>query len=895
MDALEHITIGICAPVDAGKTTLSENLLYLGRTIRKMGRVDDMDTFLDNDAMERERGITIISKQAQFMSSHNGTDREYTLLDTPGHDDLTPEAERVFSVLDCAILLISGPDGVTHRVEELWKLLMFYRVPVMIFVNKMDQLKARGMEDPEAALISEIQEKLSGSAIDIKDLSDTATCEALALCDEALLEKVYSGGKVTEDDAAALLSAGKVFPVVFGSALKGENTEELLSQLDRFVRMPDYPESFGARVFKTGRGKQGERLTFLKITGGTLKPRDEILTGADEDGTPITEKITEIRLYSGEKYERRDSLEAGRICAVTGLASTYAGQGLGFEKSDVVSQTVPSVKWVIEAEGEDPVKAYRLLKTLEVDEPLLNITFNERTGEITGDLTGEIQREVIKRRAKDNLGLTIEFLRPGVIYRETIASPVEGVGHFEPLRHYAEVHLLLEPLPRGAGLEFGTKCSTDILASNWQNLVLTHLKERRHKGVLTGSDITDMRITLVAGKAHLKHTEGGDFRQAVYRAVRQGLMCAASMLLEPVYDFVIEIPSDNVGTVMNDLDRMGASFSLPEFSGDTAVMKGRAPVSELDTYPSVLRTLTGGRGSISLSPGGYEECHNTEEVVAASGYDPDADLRNPSSSVFCSHGSGDIIPWYDVDRYMAVPYATNYHKKQAVPEYYDEPEEPRLRGDISDKELMAIFERTYGPVKRRLANDDAIRSTPKETEFVYKNRNRREKHYLLVDGYNIIYAWDDLKELAEKDIKAARDKLLDILSNYGGYSRYRIVCVFDAYLVNGNVERTFRYHNIDVVYTKEAETADLYIEKAAKELTRDYYVTVATSDNVVQMIIYSAGAVRLSARDLLEEIISADREIRENYTENATDKRDRLSGAMADAMKKAGFLDDDGE
>ncbi|MBQ9827975.1 MAG: NYN domain-containing protein, partial [Lachnospiraceae bacterium] len=799
-----YITIGICAPVDAGKTTLSENLLFLGNAIRKMGRVDDMDTFLDNDAMERERGITIISKQAQYVSPFSDGEREYTILDTPGHDDLTPEAERVLSVLDCAILLISGPDGVNHRVAELWKLLAHYEVPVIIFVNKMDQLRARGEDDAEDRIMEEIRSRLTGSAMEIGDLSDEATAESLALCDEELLEKVYSGGIITDADVSALITERKVFPVVFGSALKGENTEELQRQMDRFIKMPSYPGEFGARVFKTGRGRQGERLTFMKITGGELKPRAEIRTAADDDGRPVFEKVTEIRIYSGEKYERTDSAGYGRICAVTGLENTRAGSGLGFEEDDDSAVVLPSVKWVIEAEGEDPIKAYRLLKTLEVEEPLLNIQYNERTREITGDLTGDIQKDVIRRRAADMLGLTIDFVKPRVIYKETVKGPVEGVGHFEPLRHYAEVHLLLEPLPRGSGMEFGVNVAPDTLASNWQNLVLTHLKERRFRGVLTGAEITDMRITLVAGKAHLKHTEGGDFRQAVYRAVRQGLMAAESMLLEPVYEFTVTLPAANVGTVMNDLEHMGARFSLPEFFGDDAVITGRAPVSELDTYPATLRTFTGGKGRISLSPGGYEECHNADEVIRDSGYDPDADVRNPSSSVFCSHGSGDIIPWDQVYRYMAIPYVTEHHPEEVR---WDLPQDEQATssggGVVSDKELMAIFEKTYGPVKTRLQSDHAMRPQ-KDASYVYRApKRKKEKHYLLVDGYNIIHAWEDLKELAGKDIKAARDKLLDILSNYGGYSRYNIVCVCDAYLVNGTVEKTFRYHNIDVVYTRE--------------------------------------------------------------------------------------------
>ncbi len=886
------ITIGICAPVDAGKTTLSEQLLFLGNAISRVGRVDNMDSFLDTEQMERERGITIISKQACFTSEYEGKVLEYTLLDTPGHDDLTPETERVLSVLDMCILLISAADGIGYRDIALWRLLESYNVPVIIFVNKMDQINDEAIFKKEIFL--SMHKDFSDGVLDIEDLYDEETCEYLSLIDDGLMDIWEEKGAFSYKDVSPYFRRRKVFPVIFGSALKGINMDMLLERLNSLAEPFPAKDELSATVFKTGRGKQGERLTFIKLKGGILRPRDEIETV--KDGESEKEKINEIRIYSGEKYVRADTAVPGGIYALTGLNKTYTGQGIGAEKDLPANLVQPSLKWSIVANGEDPLKAFRLLKELEDEEPLLNISFNERTREITADITGEIQRDVIKRRAMDRLGLSIDYKLPRVIYKETIKGPVEGVGHFEPLRHYAEVHLLMEPLSRNSGLVFESRCPVDELAINWQRLVLTHLKEKRHKGVLTGSDITDIKITLVAGKAHLKHTEGGDFRQAVYRAVRQGLMTAENMLLEPYYDFSMELPNTYVGKIMTELENMGATFSLPEINGDISVIKGRAPVLAMVPFTADFRTFTKGQGHLFTMAAGYDVCHDAESVIKGSLYDPDEDIANPSSSVFCSHGSGDIIPWDRVQEYMAIPYKTDHHPAVRKAAYEtDDAAEKRSAAPVTEEELIKIFEKTYGPIKTRLPEAQKRIYGGEEKEWVPKGKAKKEKSYLLVDGYNIIYAWDDLRKLADQDIKAARDRLVDILSNFAGYSKYHIVCVFDAYLVKESAERTFRQNNVDIVFTKQAETADLYIEKAAKDLSKNYYVTVATSDYVEQVIIYSAGAERFSARDLLQLIIETEQEIRENYISEAEPGRKGTSSTMEKALRDAGYLEEETE
>ena len=1108
----EHLVIGICAHVDAGKTTLSEGLLYLGGSIRKIGRVDDRDAFLDTDEMERARGITIFSKQAQFTSqSAEGNERTYMLLDTPGHADFSPEMERTLQVLDLAVLVISAADGVNAQVRTLWKLLEHYNVPVMIFVNKMDQMESIGLySEKREEILNEIREKLSGNALEFaapgdaegyladstvtgKDasayaaslsgkgavadresmtgkgtstdgaaisgkgtsadvatsaaaafaeriLSDDALTEALALCDETLLNKFLEGEPLTNIDVRHLIAGRNVFPVFFGAALrmaqKDKQNEsgvpELLLGLDAFAPVRAYPEEFGARVFKITRDGR-ERLTWMKITGGELSVR-QVLSYAgrsygaasdDETDDGMTQdKITQIRFYSGEKFTPLQTAEAGVVCAVCGLTKTYAGQGLGMEDKGGESLLVPVLTWqILLPQGEDPFKAYRNLCILEEEEPELLVSYNERKKEITAQLMGEIQREILKNQCMQRFGMEIMFGRPSVIYKETIAAPMEGVGHFEPLRHYAEVHLLLEPGEPGSGLIFDTKCSVDTLAKNWQRLILTHLRERRHRGVLTGSEITDMKITLIGGRAHEKHTEGGDFRQATYRAVRQGLMMAPCVLLEPVYNFRMYLPSGKVGRAQTDLAKMGVTSVKLDFDGDTAIMTGSAPVAVFGDYAETLASYTKGEGRVAYEMGGYQPCRNTDEVLAEIQYDPDADKRNPSASVFCSHGAGMIVPWYEVRNYMHVdsgwregtPFAAQTgqsgasragaafveadyaaaaersgripggdtpgqgaagssaeaggtrgsgqqafendaetgnahrvgtHKGAGSPSAADKTsagETSRAAGEFSssdedasssdgytdygpagyagaesrraafkvaegrtdtrsfkqqerdilaaEDELRAIFERTYGPVKSRVGQSESYkpsRTVAAEIPEKYrKPKPKPQKEYLLVDGYNIIFSWENLRALAQRDIKAARDALLDDLSNYAGYTKANVICVFDAYKVAGGTEQVYRYHNIDVIFTKEAETADLYIEKAAHELTKQYAVKVATSDAVEQVIIYGAGAVRLSAMNFYEEVRSAEREMKATYVADDTDVRQRVGSSLKDELEKA--------
>ena len=1045
----EHLVIGICAHVDAGKTTLSEGLLYLGGSIRKIGRVDDRDAFLDTDEMERARGITIFSKQAQFTSqSAEGNERTYMLLDTPGHADFSPEMERTLQVLDLAVLVISAADGVNAQVRTLWKLLEHYNVPVMIFVNKMDQMESIGLySEKREEILNEIREKLSGNALEFaapgdadvatsaaaafaeRILTDDALTEALALCDETLLNKFLEGEPLTNIDVRHLIAGRNVFPVFFGAALrmaqKDKQNEsgvpELLLGLDAFAPVRAYPEEFGARVFKITRDGR-ERLTWMKITGGELSVR-QVLSYAgrsygaasdDETDDGMTQdKITQIRFYSGEKFTPLQTAEAGVVCAVCGLTKTYAGQGLGMEDKGGESLLVPVLTWqILLPQGEDPFKAYRNLCILEEEEPELLVSYNERKKEITAQLMGEIQREILKNQCMQRFGMEIMFGRPSVIYKETIAAPMEGVGHFEPLRHYAEVHLLLEPGEPGSGLIFDTKCSVDTLAKNWQRLILTHLRERRHRGVLTGSEITDMKITLIGGRAHEKHTEGGDFRQATYRAVRQGLMMAPCVLLEPVYNFRMYLPSGKVGRAQTDLAKMGVTSVKLDFDGDTAIMTGSAPVAVFGDYAETLASYTKGEGRIAYEMGGYQPCRNTDEVLAEMQYDPDADKRNPSASVFCSHGAGMIVPWYEVRNYMHVdsgwregtPFAaqtgqsgasragaafveadyaaaaersghilsgdtpgqgagasgaetggvqrpgqgaagssaeaggTRGSGQQATengaeiggvgrdgaqngagtsdgytdygPAGYAGAESRRAAFKVAEgrtdtrsfkqqerdilaaeDELRAIFERTYGPVKSRVGQSESYkpsRTVAAEIPEKYrKPKPKPQKEYLLVDGYNIIFSWENLRALAQRDIKAARDALLDDLSNYAGYTKANVICVFDAYKVAGGTEQVYRYHNIDVIFTKEAETADLYIEKAAHELTKQYSVKVATSDAVEQVIIYGAGAVRLSAMNFYEEVRSAEREMKATYVADDTDVRQRVGSSLKDELEKA--------
>ena len=1047
----EYICIGLLAHVDAGKTTLSEALLHRTGAIRSAGRVDHGDAFLDTDSMERDRGITIFSKQASFTTKpvislrpesgrkagRAGTDgtagkpdikanpanrvsggqthmeRVWTLVDTPGHADFSTEMERVLQVLDYAVLIISAADGVTGQVRTLWRLLDHYQVPAFLFVNKMDQSGA----DREA-VYAQIRDELGTACVDLQETFAAAGAaagtssaggssakisgmdsaeyvplqaapvfsadlqEEIAVCDENLMERFFDGEEITLTDAAELVAARKLFPVCFGSALREEGVDDLLAMMDILAQEPPRGDAFGARIYKitheggsssSGGGNggsggnainstgSGARLTWMKITGGSLIPRQQIPESPDEKGQP--EKAAQLRFYKGEKYEALQEAPAGIIVAVPGLTGTRAGMGLGAEadkeETERLLQPVMQSRLILPP-GQDLYAAYRKLRALEEEDPMLRLSYDEEKKEITVQVMGQVQREILQRLIGERFGMQIEFGPSRIIYKETIADTVEGVGHFEPLRHYAEVHLLLEPGEPGSGLVFESHCSVNDLALNWQRLIMTHLEERRHRGVLTGAEITDMRISIIGGRAHAKHTEGGDFRKATYRAVRQGLMMAQSVLLEPAYNFCLELPQENLGRAMSDLQQMDASFGQPDFSSrnNTAILQGTVTVAALGNYVEEVAAYTRGAGSLQCALKGYVPCKNAEAVIAASGYDPELDVRNPSSSVFCSHGAGTIIPWYEVRSFMHVdtgwrfpeeaPAMTEDEALDLAAERARKAAEERekkkrlieqgildteadgtdagnagsgagggrkagaagqggaasgMAGKKQDdafkrrqqavfaaeKELMQIFERTYGPVRPRAgAESDLFDSVsgpdraPKRKKAgagdpwglesgeepdasVRKKKPAPQDHYLLVDGYNIIFAWNDLRELALRDIKSARDKLMDILSNFAGYRTEKVILVFDAYKVAGGPGEVLRWHNIDVVFTKEAETADLYIEKTAHVLAKKYRVTVATSDAVEQIIIFGAGAYRMSAQMLLEEILFTEREMRERY------------------------------
>ena len=1037
----EYICIGLLAHVDAGKTTLSEALLHRTGAIRSAGRVDHGDAFLDTDSMERDRGITIFSKQASFTTkpvlsvspesggkagkpdnkanpanrvsgSRTQVERVWTLVDTPGHADFSTEMERVLQVLDYAVLIISAADGVTGQVRTLWRLLEHYQVPAFLFVNKMDQSGA-----DRAAVYAQIRDELGTACVDLQEAfaaavsadaaAGTASAggssakisgmdsaeyvplqaapvfspdlqEEIAVCDEAMMERFFDGEEITLTDAAELVAARKLFPVCFGSALREEGVDDLLAMMDSLAREPHRGDAFGARIYKitheggnasAGGGNaingsgSGARLTWMKITGGSLLPRQQIPESPDEKGQP--EKAAQMRYYKGEKYEALQEAPAGIIIAVPGLTGTRAGMGLGAEadreEAERLLQPVMQSRLILPP-GQDLYAAYRKLRALEEEDPMLRLSYDEEKKEITVQVMGQVQREILQRLIAERFGMQIEFGPSRIIYKETIADTVEGVGHFEPLRHYAEVHLLLEPGEPGSGLVFESHCSVNDLALNWQRLIMTHLEERRHRGVLTGAEITDMKISIIGGRAHAKHTEGGDFRKATYRAVRQGLMMAQSVLLEPAYDFCLELPQDNLGRAMSDLQQMDASFGQPDFSSknNTAVLTGTVTVAALGNYVEEVAAYTRGAGSLQCALKGYVPCKNAEAVIAASGYDPELDVRNPSSSVFCSHGAGTIIPWYEVRSFMHVDTGWRFpeeapamtedealdlaaerarkaaeereKKKRLIergildtmdtdastagagtgsggsaggnagtlgPQGTSSGQAGKKQDDAfkrrqqavfaAEKELMQIFERTYGPVKPRAGSGsdlfdsaDGPDGAPKKKKAgdsdpwglesgeqpdasVRKKKPAPQDHYLLVDGYNIIFAWNDLRELALPDIKSARDKLMDILSNFAGYRTEKVILVFDAYKVAGGPGEVLRWHNIDVVFTKEAETADLYIEKTAHVLAKKYRVTVATSDAVEQIIIFGAGAYRMSAQMLLEEILFTEREMRERY------------------------------
>lgn len=842
------LNVGLLAHVDAGKTTLSESILYQSGAIRNLGRVDHQDAFLDTDEMERERGITIFSKQAVLTWK----DTEITLLDTPGHVDFSAEMERVLQVLDCAVLVISGADGVQGHTETLWKLLTRYGIPVFLFVNKMDQ---EGTDCGK--LLAELKSRFSEGCIDFGRVETGAeeVIEEIAVCDEQTMEEYLEKGSVAAASIRRLVAERKIFPCYFGSALHLQGVEELMNGICTYQMQKEYPAAFGAKVYKIARDGQGNRLTYLKVTGGTLKVKDVIGENGD--------KVNQIRVYSGEKYELLSEADAGKVCAVTGLAETYPGQGLGAEKDSELPILEPVLTYRIILPDDCNVHTMlRDLKLLEEEEPELHVVWIEKSQEIHVQLMGDVQIEILQRIIKEHFGVLVEFGEGSIVYKETIAAPVEGVGHFEPLRHYAEVHLRLEPGERGSGMQFDSECSEDVLDRNWQRLVLTHLEEKEHKGVLTGSVITDMKITLTSGKAHLKHTEGGDFRQATYRAVRQGLKKAESVLLEPYYEFRIELPSENVGRAMTDIQNRFGKFEAPETLGEMTVLTGIAPVSTLSGYQKDVIAYTGGRGRISLTLKGYDLCHNQEEVVAARGYDSELDLANPTGSVFCAHGAGFVVDWDEVEEYMHMERTLDQTGEEGLAEV-TLPKRRHSSIELTQEELDAIYVRTPDPVKQNHGQVTVCaKEKDREPGSAYTDpkweRRRREKEgrqeYLLVDGYNIIFSWEELRELSEKDIGAARGKLADILSNYQGYRKCTLILVYDAYKVEGNPGEVMKYHNIYIVYTKEAETADQYIEKTVRRIAKDAAVTVATSDGLEQVIILGQGANRMSAPGLKEEI-----------------------------------------
>ncbi len=883
----KQITMGILAHVDAGKTTLSEGILYTCKAIRKLGRVDHQDAFLDTNTLERNRGITIFSKQAECTLGEFGI----TLLDTPGHVDFSAEMERTLQVLDYGILVISGADGVQGHTETLWRLLSRYQIPVFLFINKMDQPGT----DRETLLV-ELKEKLDTNCVDFSaDQTSEDWKEQVAVCDEQVMEAYLEGEEISRVQIQKMIRERKLFPCYFGSALKLTGVKEFLEDLKLRIRESSYPESFGAKIYKITRDSQGERLSHMKITGGALKVKSVLSNGKPgESGEGIwQEKVNQIRIYSGEKYTMVSEVKAGTVCAVTGLTATYPGQGLGSEQASDMPVLEPVLSYRIGLPEEVNVhQALLQLRQLEEEEPLLHIVWNGTLGEIYAQVMGEVQIEILKSLIKERFGMAVTFDEGHIVYKETILEPVEGIGHFEPLRHYAEVHLLLEPGETGSGLTFATDCSEDVLDRNWQRLILTHLEEREHKGVLLGAPITDMKITLLTGRAHIKHTEGGDFRQATYRAVRQGLRKAKSQLLEPYYEFRLEVPSEQVGRSMTDIQKMLGEFDPPKTEGEMTVLTGSAPVVTMRDYQKEVISYTSGRGRLSCILKGYYPCHNQEEVVEAVGYDPEADLENPTGSVFCAHGAGFVVNWDQVEDYMHVESGWNapagQETKPVTAKNWKEENEKYL---ATEKELEEIFERTYGPIRKlgeeppagrsvkgwKKSRRDPLEGYGKSTsDYKQKKTPDGEKEYLLVDGYNIIFAWEDLKELAAVNIDGAREKLMDILCNYQGFKKSTLILVFDAYKVKGNPGSVETYHNIHVVYTKEAETADQYIEKTVHEIGRKYRVTVATSDQLEQVIILGQGGQRMSARELLEDVIEVSHQIRETARKKRSSDKNYL-------------------
>lgn len=900
---MKKLVIGILAHVDAGKTTLAESLLYLTGSIRKFGRVDHKNAFLDNYDLERSRGITIFSKQA-VISYKN---LEITLLDTPGHVDFSAEMERTLQVLDYAILVISGSDGIQGHTETLWKLLCQYKIPTFLFINKMD-LKVRDIQ----SLMDEFKEKLDEGCVDFSKGQDiNILMENLALCHENLLNQYIEIGNINRNSIVEAIFERKVFPCYFGSALKIDGVEELLDGLNQYTKSNKYPTDFAAKVYKISRDEQGNRLTHMKITGGILKVKMEltnkkesrIVSDLDNKNT-WEEKVDQIRIYSGSKYYTVDQLEAGTVCAVTGLSNTFPGEGLGMEEDLNIPILKPVLTYQLILPPEcNAFSVLSQLRQLEEEDPMLHIVWHEKLQEIHIQLMGEVQTEILKTLIKERFNLDVEFGPGNILYKETIEEAVVGVGHFEPLRHYAEVHLLLEPGEPGSGLIFDSKCSEDDLEGSWQRLILTHLKEKEHLGILTGSPITDIKITLIAGRAHLKHTEGGDFRQATYRAIRQGLKKAKSILLEPYYSFKLELPTENVGRAMTDIQRMKGSFDPPQINGDMALLIGNAPVATMSGYQVEVNAYTRGRGNLFCTPAGYQPCHNFEEVISKIDYDSEQDFDNPTGSVFCSHGESFLVKWDQVEEYMHIESAiwNQYLKDKAEDKAAEEDKntEPIKNKSLSknkdfwqeDKELEEIFTRTYGPIKQspvytqsRLGYENKKAQTKKA--YIKTEANKKLKEYLLVDGYNIIFSWDELKELATENMDAARYRLMDILCNYQGFNKCTVILVFDAYKVKGGLGEVQKYKNINVVYTKEAETADQYIEKVTYEIAKDNHVVVATSDALEQLIILGRGAVRLSANDLKEEIIRVNTIIRQDYMDKPSNNKAYMGELLSEEWYK---------
>ena len=877
---MKKLVVGILAHVDAGKTTLSEALLYCSGSLRKLGRVDHQNAFLDTESLERERGITIFSKQASLQWG----DMELRLMDTPGHVDFSAEAERTLQVLDCAVLVINGSDGVQGHTRTLWRLLEKYSVPVFVFVNKMD---LTGTD--RGKLLEELKRSFGDGCVDFA-AEDEERAEQIALCHEDALAEYLDGGVICDETVTALVGARKLFPVRFGSALKLEGVEECLTDMERYGPPLRPLSGFAARVYKVSRDPQGVRLTWMKITGGTLRVKETLdapRPGSSDDNRQ--EKVDQIRLYSGQKFQLAEEVSAGTVCAVTGLSNTWPGQGLGLETDADAPVLEPVLSYRVLLPPEIPAHtALQKLRLLEEEDPQLHLTWDETTRQIGVQLMGTVQMEVLQRLIADRFGMAVTFGAGDVVYRETIAAPVEGIGHFEPLRHYAEVHLLLEPGEPGSGLQFGSAVSQDELDLNWQRLILTHLAERQHRGVLTGSPITDMKITVIAGRAHLKHTEGGDFRQATWRAVRQGLMQAESVLLEPWYEFRMELPTENVGRAMTDIQQMGGETQPPEMAGEETLLIGSAPVSALRDYAAELTAYTRGRGRLHCMPCGYRPCGDQKAAVAERGYVPERDVDNPADSVFCDHSSGGIVPWDQVPQMAHIPPMRMRREEapaQTVPAQRTERRSAPSGGFEQDKELQAIFERTYGAVRRRgMLPMEQVRRQEQLAERRHIKPRNTGPEYLLVDGYNIIFAWDELKAVARDNLDAARKNLMDVLSNYQGFRQNIVIVVFDAYKVSGNPGSVEKYHNIDLVYTKESQTADAYIEKATYELGRNHRVRVATSDNTEQLIILGHGALRVSASAFREEVESVEGQIA------ALLRRSNSAGgnrAMAKALEKA--------